>query len=593
MFYTGPDSPDRVAPRDLESAQRIISSLHRDLLDLRKTNYQLEQRCVTAEHSNSQLHQRIIALEGANVNLSHRESRLRTSVEDYAKLMDKNRELAEAAHESVDQVTKLSAELKRASKIIEKKNDEVDQLREANENLERELDREKQEYLILREKYESSVRRKKYVSSQMKGVMDANRELKKLLQERHAQYEEKASEKIEDLERQLSDVESSFEVYRKRYSKMKALAKKFKETSAKLEASERERKSLIQTVQSFKEAMETSESKGAEMAESLREQNKELMENLQKTQSALAEKTEEVDNLKSAGADREMKMKASGAELKRRLKESVAKVEDLEMSVAEYEGNEKQYSEYLKKTSAQIEEKLIEIEKLKTDLWKLRNVEKENAALTTALQSATSQLKQMENANLLLESENAKLLRQHEDQTREMQEEIQRLESGKEDTNQKLEAQRQEMIKLRDEHSKGEEKLATMTMEKNELMIKLEGMKCAPVFDSDVAEQLSQEKRTNAELTARLEESMKQNEKLQREISLRIQTASESLNANSQENEELKRQIASLNEELQQKNRELAMVSVDLSTMKVALHKSETELANLKQKQTNGVESET
>lgn len=571
MFYTAPDSPDRVAPRDLESAQRIISSLHRDLLDLRKTNYQLEQRCVTAEHSNSQLHQRIIALEGANVNLSHRESRLRTSVEDYAKLMDKNRELAEAAHESVDQVTKLSAELKRASKIIEKKNDEVDQLREANENLSRELDREKQEYLILREKYESSVRRKKYVSSQMKGVMDANRELKQLLQERHTQYEEKASERIDDLERQLSDVEGSFEVYRKRYSKMKALAKKFKETSAKLEASERERKSLIQTVQSFREAMETSESKGAEMAESLREQNKELMESLEKAQSALAEKTEEVDNLKSASADREMKMKAFDTELKRRLKESEAKVEDLEVSLSQYEGNEKAYSEYLKKTSTQIEEKLIEIEKLKTDLWKLRNVEKENAALTTALQSATSQLKQMENANLLLESENAKLLRQHEDQTREMQEEIQRLESGKEDTNQKLEAQRQEMIKLRDEHSKGEEKLATMTMEKNELMIKLEGMKSAPVFDSD------QEKRTNAELAARLEESLKQNERLQREISqyrdvVRIQTASESLNTNSQENEELKRQIASLNEELQQKTRELA---------------------TLKQKLTNGVESET
>ena len=86
---TTPRSPEKVCPRDLPSAKRVITSLHKDLIDLRKLNYQLEQRCVTAEHTNIQLKERVVALESANLTLSQRERSLQSSVEECSQLIER------------------------------------------------------------------------------------------------------------------------------------------------------------------------------------------------------------------------------------------------------------------------------------------------------------------------------------------------------------------------------------------------------------------------------------------------------------------------------------------------------------------------
>ena len=82
-----------------------------------------------------------------------------------------------------------------------------------------------------------------------------------------------------------------------------------------------------------------------------------------------------VDNLE---INQKMKYQSDLSSLKLSLAEKENQIDHLETINKKLKENQKQASEFIKNVNSQLEKKIDEIESLKSELWQLRRIDKEN-----------------------------------------------------------------------------------------------------------------------------------------------------------------------------------------------------------------------
>lgn len=169
--------------------------------------------------------------------------------------------------------------------------------------------------------------------------------------------------------------------------------------------------------------LKSSASKNEKNRQQLEEENEQLhkivdrlksdLENAKKqvkTHSETAEKMQiKVDNLE---INQKMKYQSDLSSLKLSLAEKENQIDHLETINKKLKENQKQASEFIKNVNSQLEKKIDEIESLKSELWQLRRIDKENKTLNEKTETTTTEIRKLQSHINILETQNEELNQQ-------------------------------------------------------------------------------------------------------------------------------------------------------------------------------------